>query len=65
MNSIILPNTVIAKPLRSEPSVRRYLITETEPHTDAALMAYCDCDPYLGGRVERDGGRIVVVRYTS
>ena len=64
-NPIILPGTVKVLRESVEPSVRKFYIEETEPHTDQALLDYVGYKPYLGGRVDRYGSSVCVVRYTS
>jgi hypothetical protein len=61
----VLPNEVSILRQFVEPSVRVFHIRESVPHTDHALLTYFGCKPYLGGRVERDDGKVVVVRHTS
>jgi hypothetical protein len=66
LRRVVLPGAVTLLRQQTEPSVRKYYIRESVPHTDKALLEYCGYNEYLGGRVERDrGGEICVVRYTS
>ena len=68
MQSVILPGTVEILKQRVEPSVRVYRLRCAEPYTDAALLAYCGCDAWLGGYVERNhmpAGEVEVRRHTS
>ena len=65
MNPVILPGTVTIVRQVTEPSTRKFYVTETEPHTDEALLCYVEANPYLWGRVDRVGGQVCVVKYTS
>lgn len=64
-NPIALPGTITILRQITEPSVRKYYVNETEPHTDDALLNYVGANVYLWGRVDRFGDQICVVRYTS
>lgn len=62
-SSVVLPGEVEILSQDHGHACRTYLVRETKPHTDQALLSYCGASAYLGGRVERIGNDIRVYVY--
>lgn len=62
---VVLPGTVQHLGHRTDVGKRVYVLHELEPHTDQALLNYCEYTPYFGGEVKRIEDRTEVTVYTD